>query len=137
VVWAWSHLPTPLQRVIPYPGGNSALFPYPNHTALSLYWGFIDPVTQKAEFGPSGDVLMTEDSGKQTNLGWPDPFTGPKGEGYRQIFVDEPPSGSRSLRFRVPVEEETVEFTIHNPAYNPNAQNAFDRFDIRWWEFWR
>lgn len=118
VVWAWNHLPTPLRRLIPYPGGESALVPNPNHTALSIYWAFIDPVTQKAEYGPSGDVLMTTDSGEQSNLGWPDPFQGPNGRGYRQIFVDEPPRNSSRLRFRVPVEDETVEFTIDNPAHN-------------------
>lgn len=114
----WNRLPAQVQRFIPPPHpGDSALYPSPNHRALSIYWAWIDPATQKAETGPSGDVLMTADSGEQTNLGWPYPFDDRAGEGYRQIFVDEPPRNSSKLRFRVPVEDETVEFTIDNPAY--------------------
>ena len=60
---------------------------------------------------------MTTDSGEQTNLGWPDPFDDRAGDSFRQIFVDEPPRNSSKLRFRVPVNDETVEFTIDNPAY--------------------
>jgi len=117
-VWAWNRLPTSVRRFIPAPNpGDSALVPSPNHTALSIYWAWIDPATQKAETGPSGDVLMTTDSGEQINLGWPHPFDDRAGGGYRQIFVDEPPKNSSKLRFRMPVEDETVEFTIDNPAY--------------------
>jgi len=91
--------------------------PGPNRTAISIYWAWIDPVTQKPELGPSGEVLMTTDLGEQTNLGWPDPFDRADG-GYRQIIVNPPPTESARLRFRVPVEDETVEFIIDNPAYN-------------------
>jgi hypothetical protein len=119
LVWAWNHLPAQLQRLIPAPNpGDSAVVPSPNHTALSIFWAWIDPSTQTAATGPSGDVLMTTESGVQTNLGWPDPFGDQVSGGYRQIFVDEPPRNSRTLRFRVPVETETVEFTIDNPAYH-------------------
>jgi hypothetical protein len=117
IVSAWNYLPAPLRRLISYPGGDSGLVPVANHTGLSIYWAFIDPVSQKPEFGPSGEVFMTTDSGQQTKLG-AYPFQGPHGGGYRQIFVDEPPRNSSKLHFRVPVEDETVEFTITNPAYN-------------------
>ena len=60
---------------------------------------------------------MTMDSGEQVNLKWPYPFDDIKGDGYRQIFVDEPPRNSRFLRFHVPVEDEAVDFTIANPAF--------------------
>jgi hypothetical protein len=118
VVWVYNHLPAPLQGFIPYPGGETALNPFPNHTAISVYWAFIDPVTKRAEFGPSGDVLMTTDSGEKIHVNGPDPFQGPDGGGYRQIFVNEPPKKSLRLHFRVPVEDEIVEFTIDNPAYH-------------------
>ena len=119
LVWAWDNLPVQLQRFIPAPDhGAGALSPGTNRHALSIYWAWVDPLTRKAETGPSGDVLMITDSGEQTNLGWPEPFDDRTGGGYRQIFVDEPPRNSTKLRFRVPVEDETVEFTIDNPAYN-------------------
>jgi hypothetical protein len=60
---------------------------------------------------------MTTDSGEESELNWPYPFAAADGSGYRQIFVDEPPRNSPRLRFRVPVEDETVEFTIDNPAF--------------------
>ena len=114
----WNRLPSLVQRVIPPPvRGDGVLVPSANHTALSIYWAWIDPVTQKPVLGPSGDVIMTTDSGEQTNLGWPDPFDDRAGDSFRQIFVDEPPRNSFKLRFRVPVNDETVEFTIDNPAY--------------------
>ena len=116
-VWFWDRLPGWVQRQVPQPSvGDSALVPFPDHMALSIYWGWIDPATGKASTGPSGDVVMTIDAGVQKNLGWPYPFNH-NGEGYRQIFVDEPPRDSRKLHFRVPVEEEAVEFTIDNPAF--------------------
>jgi hypothetical protein len=91
--------------------------PRSNRNALSIYWTWIDPKTGKHELGPSGDVILTMNSGEQVNLKWPDPFDDYKGAGYRQIFVDEPPRDSRFLRFHVPVEDEAVDFTIANPAF--------------------
>ncbi len=118
ILWLWNHLPGPVQRTIPQPPtGDTALLPSPNHTALSIYWAWIYPATQKPETGPSGDVIMTTDSGEQTNLGWPAPFDDRAGGGFSQIFVLVPPRNSSKLRFRVPVEDEIVEFAIDNPAY--------------------
>jgi hypothetical protein len=118
ILWLWNHFPAPVQRMIPEPlWGDSSISPYSGHVALSIFWTWIDPVTQEATIGPSGDVLMTTDSGEQINLGWPHGFTAQAGGNYRQIFVDAPPRNSSKLRFRVPVEDETVEFTIVNPAY--------------------
>jgi hypothetical protein len=113
----WRCLPQALQRVIPYHPENEVhgLSPFSGHMALSIWWAVVEPTTKEPVLGPSGDVIMTVDSGEQTNLDWPDPWD----PGYRQIFVDEPPRNSRKLHFLVPVEDETVEFTIANPAYAP------------------
>ena len=114
--FAWS-VPASLWRFIPnIDTGGTGVMPGSNSTAISIYWAWIDPVTQKAVLGPSGDVLMTTDSGEETNLDWPIPFDRADGE-YRQIIVNDLPTKSARLRFRVPVEDETVEFTIDNPAY--------------------
>ena len=118
VLELWDRLPHSLQTRLPAPTyGDTALVPRPNRNALSIYWTWIDPKTGKHELGPSGDVIMTMDSGEQVNLKWPDPFDDYKGAGYRQIFVDEPPRNSRFLHFHVPVEDEAVDFTIANPAF--------------------
>jgi hypothetical protein len=91
VLELWDRLPHSLQTRLPAPTyGDTALVPRPNRNALSIYWTWIDPKTGKHELGPSGDVIMTMDSGEQVNLKWPDPFDDYKGAGYRQIFVDEP-----------------------------------------------
>lgn len=117
IVWLWGHLPNAVQRFLPAPDfGDGGLVPRDGDTALSIYWAWVEPGTQKPSTGPSGDVLMTTDSGEQTNLGWPEPFDDRQGGGFRQIFVVDPPKNSSKLRFRVPVEEEVVEFTIDNPA---------------------
>jgi hypothetical protein len=113
--WMWNHLPTPLQSVVPSPNeGVGGEFPPPNHTALSIWWAWFDPVTRKPLLGPSGDVIMTLDSGEQKNLGWPNPV-----DDYRQIFIMDPPTDSKRLRFSVPVNwlEKPAVFEIENPAY--------------------
>jgi len=118
ILWLLNRLPPAAQSIIPAPAwGDSNSSPGSGHIALSIFWTWIDPVTQKATIGPSGDVLITTDSGEQINNGWPHGFTAQSGEDYRQIYVDAPPRNSRRLRFRVPVEDEVVEFTIVNPAY--------------------
>jgi hypothetical protein len=108
------HLPDSLQRFIPYSGeGISGISPAQGHTMISIWWAYIHPKTGNPELGPSGDVIMTVDSGEDTNLGWPYPA-----DDYRQIYVIDPPTDSRKLHFLVTVEDETVEFTIANPAYD-------------------
>jgi len=68
-------------------------------------------------------VIVTFDSGRQLNIGWPSPADGPPRDdpnnppSYRQIFLNFPPNDSRNLTFDVPVEDEVVHFTIKNPAY--------------------
>jgi hypothetical protein len=110
----WRQLPESLKRIVPYPDhGIDLESPFEGHVAVSIWWAVIDPHTHEPELGPSGDVIMTVDSGEDRNLDWPDPID----PGYRQIFVSDPPRDSRKLHFLVPVEEETVEFTIANPAY--------------------
>ena len=119
ILWLWDHLPGPAKGRIPSPPvGATALVPGLHHTGLSIYWAYIDPAIGQPILGPSGDVTMTVDSGEQTKLGSPEPFDGSAGGGFRQIYVDEPPRDSSRLRFRVPVEHDTVEFTIENPAYH-------------------
>jgi len=116
--WLWRHLPSELQNRMATPGygiGNQAS----DHPAISIWWAWINPNTQIPDLGPSGDVILTTDSGHQQNLGWPDPADDgtPSGPAYRQIFVTDPPTDSPHLTFDVPVEEEIVHFTIKNPAY--------------------
>ncbi len=121
LAWAWKFLPNFVQRYFPDPYyGGTGVSPWPGKIALSIYWAWMDPATNQAELGPSGDVIMTADSGEDTNLDWPVPFDDEKsGGGFRQIFVNDLSASSRTLHFLVPVENETVEFTISNPAYEP------------------
>lgn len=116
VLWVWDRLPNAMRDRLPVPSGGEVLVPINGRKALSIYWGWIDPATGTATLGPSGNVIMTTDPGEQRDTDWPSPFEY-KREGYRQIYVDEPPRDSRRLHFRVPVEDETVEFTIENPAF--------------------
>ena len=116
--WLWNRLPRSMQRIIPPPPrGDTAVVPGDGHVALSIYWGWIFPGTGEPETGPSGDVIVTTDSGAVTILPWPDPFDDEKGRGYRQIIMHDLPHDSRKLHFRVPVNDEPVEFTIDNPAF--------------------
>jgi len=118
VLRLWGCLPRSWQDRLPAPTyGDTGLSPGTNRNALSVYWTWIDPITGKYYIGPSGDVSMTMDSGEQVNLKWPYPFDDINGDGYRQIFVDEPSRDSRFLRFHVPVEHEAVDFSIANPAF--------------------
>ena len=111
-LWLYRHLPASFQqrfseqiRGIGYQSSD--------HPALSIWWAHFEAATHKPMLGEAGDVLMTEDSGKQTNLGWPDPA-----EDYRQIFIADPPTDSKRLRFQFPIWGEEVTFTIDNPAYH-------------------
>ena len=36
---------------------------------------------------------------------------------YRQIFITDPPTNSKRLRFRLSAEDQPVEFSIENPAF--------------------
>ncbi|HSI61814.1 MAG TPA: hypothetical protein VLE43_01810 [Candidatus Saccharimonadia bacterium] len=111
--WLWRHLPKIARTRMNEPDhGISGLSS--DRPALSIWWTRIDPGTHQPMLGPAGDVLMTLDSGKVINLGWPEP-----GVDHRQIFITDPPADSEHLRFEVPVEEEKVSFTIKNPAYRP------------------
>lgn len=110
--WLWRHLPEAVQRHVPYPEtgiGDTGC----SRPALSIWWARFDATTREPILGPAGDVLMTLDSGRQINLGWPSPAD----PGYRQIFVTDPPRDSKRLAFEVPVEQERVRFEIDNPAY--------------------
>ena len=109
----YRRLPEVLQRRIPEPnsgiGGTSS-----THPVLSIWWAHFEPLTRQPMLGKSGDVWMTEDSGQRTNLGWANPR-----EDYRQIFVTDPPTHSKSLTFEFPIWDEQVRFRIDNPAYRP------------------
>lgn len=111
-LWIYRHLPESLQRKVPGPGEGIG-YTSSHHPALSIWWAHFEATTHKPAVGEAGDVLMTEDSGKQTNLGWPDPA-----EDYRQIFVTDPPTNSKRLKFQFPIWGEEVSFTIDNPAYH-------------------
>jgi hypothetical protein len=108
----WRLLPKSLQSRIPYPstgiGGQSSY-----HPAISIWWAYIDPKTGKPALGPTDYVVMILDDGEQRKYDWPEPAEG----GYRQIWVDDPPTTSRHLRFRLSAEDQPVDFTIENPAY--------------------
>src|SRR4029434_4666252 len=108
----WKLLPAVLQTNVPYPktgisGSESS------HPALSIWWAYIDPKTGKPEIGPTDDVVTILDSGEQLKPVWPFP----REEGYRQIFITDPPPKSKRLRFLVSAEEQPVVFSIENPAY--------------------
>ena len=118
LVRRWNHLPSPLQDVIPRPvRGGTVFIPGRSHVGLSIYWAWIEPTTHMPVLSPSGDVIMTTDSGKEFNLEWPEPFEDEDGKGIRQIYMDDPPRNSRKLHFSIPVNGETVGFSIDNPAY--------------------
>lgn len=109
--WLYRHIPTALRQRIPPPSygiGDLAS----TRPVLSIWWTHIHPATHKPELGEAGDVLMTDDQGRLTNLGWPSPA-----EDYRQIFVIDPPTNSKQLTFEFPIWGERVRFSIDNPAY--------------------
>lgn len=114
--WVWNHLPHRLRIVLPYPDyGESGESPSTPHTAVSIWCAWFKPgVSRQPILGPSGDVIMTLDSGEEKNLGWPNPI-----DDYRQIFIIDPPTNSKRLRFAVPVNwlEKPAAFEIENPAY--------------------
>jgi len=109
--WMYRLLPSSIRQRVGEPTlgiGNQAS----DRPVLSVWWAHFDSTTHKPMLGEAGDVLMTTDSGEQTNLGWPDPA-----EDYRQIFVTDPPTNSKRLIFEFPVWGEPVRFSISNPAY--------------------
>ena len=81
----------------------------------------VDPVNHKPLLGPSGDVIMTLDSGEQKNLGWAD-----AADDFRRILIMDPPNNSKRLRFSVPVNflEKPAVFEIENPAYRAARRSA-------------
>jgi hypothetical protein len=108
----WKLLPTLLRSSVPYPNvgisGSES-----DHPALSVWWAYIDPNTGKPEIGPTDDVVTILDNGEHLKPVWPFP----RAEGYRQIFITDPPPTSQRLRFRLAAEEQPIEFSIENPAY--------------------
>jgi len=111
----WRMQPEWMQKVLPYPwNGLSAEVPGGTATGISIWWAWYEPATHKAELGPSGDVIVTMDSGESVNLGWPNPV-----DEYRQILLTNPSRDSQWLHYFVPVNEleHPVEFTIRNPAW--------------------
>jgi hypothetical protein len=116
----WSRLPAFVRRAIPEPE-EPYTESFPTTPAISIWWVHIHPMTGRPELGPSGDVVMTLDGGERIKLDYPNPVGGRDGEtddpGYRVIWIYNPSSDSKRLRFRVPVEEEFAEFEIANPAY--------------------
>lgn len=110
-LWLYQRLPSSLRRKIPEPSRGIG-YQGTSRPALSVWWAHFDSNHQPG-LGEAGDVLMTVDSGEQTNLGWPD-----AAEDYRQIFITDPPTDSKRLTFEFPVWGERVRFTIRNPAYH-------------------
>lgn len=112
--WVWKRLPTPLQEKIDPPVYTGT---YNRAPTLSVWWGYINPCTGKAELGETSHALITTDSGRQLPPIWPRP---PHYGEYRQIFLINPPTDSRLLHFSLTVGgEHPVSFTIVNPAYAP------------------
>lgn len=116
----WSQLPPGLQRFVREPK-HPYEASFPTVPAISIWWARIDPVTHRPELGPSGEVDLTLDNGKQIKLAYPDPADYHEDEdrdsGFRAIWIHDPPTDSKKLRLHVPVEDEAVDFEIPNPAY--------------------
>lgn len=110
--WIWHRLPKPLQDRIPYPDTGSANLGS-SHPGISIWWAYIAPKTGLPQLGPTDYALTTLDSGEQLGPIWPPPVE----EGYRQIFLADPPHHSRKLHFRLSAEGQPVEFELANPAY--------------------
>jgi hypothetical protein len=55
---------------------------------------------------------MILDNGEEQKYDWPDPR-----DDYRQIWVHDPPTNSKRLRFKLSAHDQPVEFSIENPAY--------------------
>jgi hypothetical protein len=109
----WERMPGWLQRVVPYPWtGLSGEIP--RGAGISIWWAWFDPETGRPELGPSGDGVMTLDSGERVPFPYPNPA-----DDYRQILIPNPPRDSQWLHFSVPVNEleKPTEFTIRNPAW--------------------
>ena len=114
--WFWERLPAPVQAKIglPRPAINTGYAS--DRAALSVWWAYVDPRTGKPELGETSYALISTDSGRQLAPIWP----WPDDAGYRQIFLVDPPTGSRHLHFELTVEGAyPVTFTIGNPAYDP------------------
>jgi hypothetical protein len=107
----WRLLPKSLQSRIPYPSTGIG-YQSSYHPAISIWWAYINPKTGKPQFGPSDYVMTILDNGEQLEQVWPE-LT----DDYRQIFISDPPTTSRHLRFRLSAEDQPVEFSIENPAY--------------------
>ena len=123
--WAWGHLPKRLQGFIPYPNtGARGMSPFTNAWAISVFWGYIDPRTQKSEIGSTDYVMTTLDSGERLGRIWSEPATNDHGDEYRQIFLNDPPRHSKHLRFELGVEDQRVDFSILNPAFKKSAVKA-------------
>ena len=110
--WLRNLLPASIRLKVPEPDRGIG-WHGSNYPALSIWWARINPASHLPELGPSGEVVMTLDSGEQVI------FDGSEAvdPGYRQIFIQDPPTHSKRLTFLVPVEDESVSFTIENPAF--------------------
>ena len=111
--WAWRKLPKFLQAKVPFPE-NGIGYQGSFGPALSVWWTYIDPKTKQPELGPTDYAIVTTDSGDRIHANWPDPTD----EGFRQIFITDPPKNSRRLKFRVMAwDDEWVDFSLENPAF--------------------
>jgi hypothetical protein len=108
----WRLLPKSLQSRIPYPRTGIGSPQGSDHPAISIWWAYINPKTGKPQFGPTDYFTTFLDNGEQLEQDWPD-----LADDYRQIFIRDPPTTSRHLRFRLSAEDQPVEFSIENPAY--------------------
>jgi hypothetical protein len=108
----WRKLPNSLQEKMSMPrlgvGSISSHRP-----AISVWWAYIDPKNGKPELGPPGSVTIILDSGDQLPSDWPNDTA----EGYREIYIVDPPANSKRLRFQISSEYEPFEFSIENPAF--------------------
>ena len=109
----WKMLPRAIQARVSYPHDGIG-YTSSNRPALSIWWAYFVPKTGKPELGPTDYVVTTLDNGEELEYrDWPNPTD----EGYRQIFITDPPTHSKRLRFRLSAEDQPVEFSIENPAY--------------------
>src|SRR6266480_3330080 len=62
--WLRNLLPASIRLKVPEPNRGIG-WASSNHPALSIWWARIDPATHQPKLGPSGEVVMTLDSGEQ------------------------------------------------------------------------
>ena len=84
--------------------------------SVCIWWGWVVSPTEGYVLGPSGQATLLLPHGRKRVLEYPDP-TGD----VRSLLIDHPPRNQERLRLRVPVNGESVEFEINNPAYERSA----------------